>query len=110
MEHSRLSPPMEQIENQLGQNENPDGARQNASRSDQPVLHLILKLCTALKEEGINYCHWKSNNALDRSANGENDIDLLISRSDAGRFSELLYRFGFKQAKAPPDKQMPGVL
>ena len=26
------------------------------------------------------------------------------------RFSEILFRFGFKQAKAPPDKQMPGVL
>jgi len=110
MEHSRLSPTREQIENQIGQQKNPDDARQNTAKSDQPVLDLILKLCTALKEEGINYCHWKSNNALDRSANGENDIDLLISRSDAGRFSELLYHFGFKQSKAPPDKQMPGVL
>ena len=110
MEHSRLSPTLEKIENQPDQPGNLNGTRQNASSSDQSTLELILKLCTALRDEGINYCHWKSNNALDRSANGENDIDLLISRSDAGRFSELLYRFGFKQAKAPPDKQMPGVL
>lgn len=110
MEHSRLSPTMEQIENPPNHPENLDGARQKASSLNQPALGLILKLCNALKEEDINYCHWKSNNALDRSANGENDIDLLISRPDAGRFSELLSRFGFKQAKAPPDKQMPGVL
>ena len=110
MEHSRLSTTMEQIENQPNTSDNLDGARQNSSSSAQPALGLILKLCMALRDEDINYCHWKSNNALDRSANGENDIDLLISRPDAGRFLELLYRFGFKQAKAPPDKQMPGVL
>ena len=83
---------------------------QDNTGPDQLALDLISRLCQALREEGINYCHWKSNNALDRSANGENDVDLLISRADASRFSELLYRLGFKQAKAPAEKQMPGVL
>ena len=75
----------------------------------QIVLQLVQKLCQALDETGIQYCHWKSNNALDRSASGENDLDLLISRSDAVRFSEIIFRLGFKQVQAPPDKEMPAV-
>jgi thymidylate kinase len=74
------------------------------------TLDLIQRLCQLLTAEKISYCHWKSNNALDRSASGENDLDLLVSRSDVSNFTELLYRLGFKQAKAPTKKQMPGVL
>jgi len=110
MEHSRLSPITQKIERQPNMPNSSDDLIPSDTQSDPPALNLILRLCHALREEDINYCHWKSNNALDRSANGENDIDLLISRADAGRFSELLYRFGFKQARAPVDKQMPGVL
>jgi thymidylate kinase len=77
--------------------------------SEMPVLNLVRNLCVALAEEEIRYCHWKSNNALDRSASGENDLDLLISRADASKFTEILYRLGFKQAQAPTDKQMTSV-
>lgn len=74
------------------------------------VLHLVRKLSMALAEEKILYCHWKSNNALDRSASGENDLDLLISRADASKFTAILYRLEFKQAQAPADKQMTSVV
>ena len=106
MEQSRLSPAIQQFNHKSGL----DNLLEVNTKVERPALDLILRLCRALKEDGINYCHWKSNNALDRSANGENDVDLLISRRDATRFSEILYRLGFKQAKAPADKQMPGVL
>lgn len=76
----------------------------------QPALNLITKFCQALADEEITYCHWKSNNALDRSASGDNDLDLLVSRADISRFTEIVHRFGFKQAKAPVDKQMNSVL
>lgn len=76
----------------------------------RPPLKLVLKLCQEFEEAGISYCHWKSNNALDRSANGENDLDLLVSREDASRFTEILFRLGFKQATAPEEKRMPGVM
>ena len=82
---------------------------QQSIGAEHPVLHLVRMLCQALAEQEITYCHWKSNNALDRSANGDNDLDLLISRVDAGRFTEILYRLGFKQTRAPFDKQMTGV-
>lgn len=74
------------------------------------VLPLIQKLCTALVMENIAYCHWKSNDVLERSASGDNDLDLLVSRADAARFSGILYRLGFKLAKAPKEREMPAVL
>lgn len=77
---------------------------------DFSVLPLVQELCHVLKIENIDYCHWKSNNMLVRSASGDNDLDLLISRADGSRFTEILFRLGFKQAQAPADKQMPGVL
>ncbi len=82
----------------------------NTIESKRPVLFLVSKLCEALAEEEITYCHWKSNNMLERCASGDNDLDLLISRADASRFTELLLRLGFKPVKAPEEKQMPGVL
>src|SRR3972149_5695055 len=81
------------------------------SITDKPsTLDLIHRLCQALEAEGITYCHWKSNNALDRSASGENDLDLLVSRADVPRFTRILCRLGFKQGEAPAEKQFPGVL
>jgi thymidylate kinase len=77
--------------------------------AEKAVLRLVRNLCKELSEQGINYCHWKSNNALDRSASGENDLDLLISRADAGNFIDILVRMGFKRVIAPFEKQMPGV-
>ena len=76
----------------------------------QPALELVTQLCRELKASKIIYCHWKSNSKLDRSASGENDLDLLVSRSCIQQFTEILYRLGFKQAYDPPEGQLPGVL
>lgn len=76
---------------------------------ERPALNLIHKLCKTLEVEEIVYCHWKSNDALDRSASGDNDLDLLVSRANAERFTAILSRLGFKQAEAPAAEQMPGV-
>lgn len=74
------------------------------------TVSLVRTLCETLAAEGIGYCHWKSNNALDRSATGENDLDLLVSRPDVARFGAILRRLGFKLAKPPAEKELPGVL
>jgi thymidylate kinase len=74
------------------------------------TLCSIVSLCETLKAEEIDYCHWKSNAALDRSANGENDLDLLVSRADVQCFINTLYKFGFKEAHDLQDDQLPGVL
>jgi thymidylate kinase len=73
------------------------------------VLVLIAALCGALEAERVRYCHWKSNEAIARSASGENDLDLLVARPDAERFERTLRRLGFKDTDQPPWKQLPGI-
>jgi thymidylate kinase len=63
-----------------------------------PPLPLILELGRLLEEWNIAYCHWKSNAAIDRSACGDNDLDLLVHRNDVRRFTELLSHLGFARA------------
>lgn len=70
---------------------------------------LVSALCRALEDEHVSYCHWKSNEALDRSVIADNDLDLLVSRSDTRRFEEILKRLGFKDAQPPRWKQLPGI-
>ena len=80
-----------------------------AAADPAPALDLVSRLCEELRERGVSFCHWKSNEALDRSASGENDLDLLISRGDAQCFAEVLRRLGFKEARVRPAKELPGV-
>jgi thymidylate kinase len=77
----------------------------------EPVaLDLVQTLCKALDAQDVAYCHWKSTAALDRSATGDNDLDLLVVRPDVDRFTEILHRLRFKQAVVPPARALPGVL
>jgi thymidylate kinase len=110
MKRSLALPTIEQIDPHPNSLDHSGKFLQSSPAPERPALNLVFNLCQALAQEDINYCHWKSNNALDRSASGDNDLDLLVSRADIPRFSELLYRFGFKKAKASSQKQMPGVL
>lgn len=47
---------------------------------------------------------------LDRSARGENDLDLLVRRADLEQFTRILHELGFKQAFDPPRERFPGIL
>ena len=85
-------------------------ARYQYRKQQQLALGLVRNLCEQLNANGIDYCHWKSNAMLDRSAWGENDLDLLVSRADVQLFTDILCGLGFKLAQDPPEKQMPGVL
>ena len=76
---------------------------------EKPALDIIVKLCRTLAVEKVDYCHWKSNTFLNRSANGENDLDLLINRNHAQSFAEILYRLGFKETLIPKEDELPGV-
>jgi thymidylate kinase len=84
-------------------------AKNERNMSQTGVLDLVIKLCSALTYEQIDYCHWKSNAALDRSARGDNDLDLLVSRIHVQRFVEILYGLNFKEALAPKQDELPGV-
>lgn len=87
-----------------------DSQSADSEGADKPILDLVARLCKVLEQDNINYCHWKSNLAIDRSASGENDLDLLIDRADVQRFTEILARLEFKEAQSPVEMQMPGVL
>jgi hypothetical protein len=76
---------------------------------DTDVLSLVVALAGALDEARIPYCHFKSNEALDRSMRGEADLDLLIGAGGARTFSEILLRFGFKEARPAAGREVPGV-
>ncbi len=76
---------------------------------EQSGLKLIQELSAALDREKIRYCHWKSNEALERSLSGDNDLDLLIDPEHRFQFPRLLFRLGFKQASSPQDARYPGI-
>lgn len=73
------------------------------------AINLVQTLCRRLNAERIVYCHWKSNAALDRSASGENDLDLLIRQVDQQRFLIILSDLGFKETTEGADRSFPGV-
>lgn len=73
-----------------------------------PPLPLILRLSRLLEESNVSYCHWKSNAALDRSASGDNDLDLLVHRSDVGHFIALISQLGFKRV-LEGNATVPGI-
>lgn len=87
----------------------PDVSCDPAAAPGRP-LPLVRELISALDAAGVGYCHWKSNDALERSARGDNDLDLLIDRTHAGRFVEVLARLGFKQGRPAPRDQLPGIV
>lgn len=74
------------------------------------ILPLVQRLLDAFEVEQVRYCHWKSNDALDRSATGLNDLDLLVDCNDGAAFREIMGRLGFKEAFAAQHEAMPGVL
>ena len=79
-----------------------------AERSAVP-LPLVTALSEALAAAQVAYCHWKSNDALDRAVSGESDLDLLVDHRDAGRFTAVIRDLGFRDARSPSIKQVPGV-
>lgn len=81
-----------------------------ASAEPSEALELVERLCATLAAEAVQYCHWKSNEALDRSMTGDNDLDLLVARPDQGRFLEVLARLGFKAAELPAAREVPAVV
>jgi thymidylate kinase len=85
-----------------------DGAEPQAS-SEGPVLDIVSRLCTELDAAGVRWCHWKSTEALGRSASGENDLDLLVDPRHEATFGEVLRRLGFRRTIAPRWKRVPGV-
>ena len=69
-----------EVESSRGFQEVPASGDPKRGTRHDGVLELIAVLCRSLDAEGIRYCHWKSNEAIGRSATGENDLDLLVTK------------------------------
>jgi thymidylate kinase len=75
--------------------------------SARPVLGLVTALLSDLAAREVVFCHWKSNDHLDRSLSGDNDLDLLVDRRHAGLLTEAAAALGFKRAVARLDRTFP---
>lgn len=87
----------------------PSAAALSVAAQDTHMLSLAVALAGALDEAQIPYCHFKSNEALDRSMRGEADLDLLIGAEGAQSFSQILLRLGFKEARLAAAREVPGA-
>jgi hypothetical protein len=74
-----------------------------------PGKAVVRSLFNCLEQEGIRYCHWKSNIRLEETLVGAEDIDLLIDRRDAGLFHAILLKNGFKLTLSRSGIGHPGV-
>lgn len=70
---------------------------------------IIRNLFGSLEQQGIRYCHWKSNIRLEETLAAADDIDLLVDQRDAGLFQAALLENGFKLAQSRSGIGHPGV-
>ncbi len=84
----------------------PEGATAPSQRAD--LVGLVRSLCDALEERGVSYCHWKSNESIERSERAESDLDLLVDARHAARFEQTLRELGFRRGM-PRTGQPPGL-
>ncbi len=77
-------------------------------RDDAPAP--LIALSQALAQQQVVYCRWAGSRGLEDERAGEDDVELLVSRAHMRRVTELFCRLGFKLAKAPPEKAVPGAL
>jgi hypothetical protein len=73
------------------------------------TLQAVKALFDTLNEQGIQYCHWKSNQHLDQALKGLTDLDLLVERSQRQLFKTILYQLRCKSIISPPGRQYPAI-
>ena len=66
------------------------------------MLNKIKVILDKFDQEGIIYCHWKSNERLAEFVNGEEDLDLLFYPKDVERVHNALLSSGAKKFEALP--------
>lgn len=73
------------------------------------MLNISKKLFTAWNENGLLYCHWKSNEHLLPGLNGLTDLDVLLSRDDKEAGEKILKDLDFLQCKSQFGSRYPLV-
>jgi thymidylate kinase len=73
------------------------------------VLTIVSALFEQLNGGGIRYCHWKSNWILEKTLEGQTDIDLLVHREDVSSLRAILQDLGFRPAVEMGSAPFPSV-
>jgi thymidylate kinase len=76
--------------------------------NDSPVS-LVKEMLKRLRSADVRFCHWKSNRGLSNALAGNEDLDILTTKSSAGQFTSILADLGFKQLRSSPDREFPGI-
>jgi hypothetical protein len=80
-------------------------SHQDSSATQKAVAHLF----QALNQQGVRYCHWKSNLRLEKALKGQTDLDLLLDRKHSQVFRQILCEHNVKPILAPAGKRYPGL-
>ena len=75
----------------------------------EETLSLVRVAFTALNGEAIRYCHWKSTSGLPIGLAGRTDLDLLVDRAHAARFTAAVRDAGFKPFISHSSRRFIGV-
>ena len=73
------------------------------------TLGIVRSVFAALNAEGVRYCHWKSTRGLPIGLAGGTDLDLLVDRADAARFTATVRDAGFKPFISHSSRRYVGV-
>ncbi len=73
-------------------------------------LNIITKLIDTLQKSHISFCHWKSNESLQKVFAGLADLDLLVARHHATIFQSILWSLGFKHAQRSFITATPNII
>ena len=80
-----------------------------AEQETAPALGVLRDLFARLHENGIRYCHWKSNQHLQASMNGTTDVDVLVDRHAIVALTRILGETHFKRFVVKPGRGYPGI-
>src|SRR5690606_22419480 len=64
---------------------------------DYGRLDAIVDLLADLTKARVSYKNWKANEKLARSLAGEDDLDLIVRRTDAGALQRLIAQRGLRR-------------
>lgn len=76
---------------------------------DGKPLDRIKALLNHAHQQGVSFCHWKTNLDLDQALAGIDDLDLLVEQSEAHKFEIALLNEQYKEAESITSRYQPGV-
>ena len=72
-------------------------------------LKILVQLFSRLEENGVKYCHWKSNDHVEEGLCGITDLDILVDTSQYSKMQQALAVCGFKRGVPGFSNSLPGV-